>query len=270
VSAVSAKISEVVLVDPSESQRKKSLEFVQQLLKKDEAKGKLTASDSLSALSRLRYLSPSSLSGERRADFIVEAATEEEKTKNSIIKSLAPLLHPATIVASNTSSLSITALAASLPTENQQNFIGMHFMNPVPVMKLIEIIPGLHTSDATIKTTVALAMKMGKTVTQSKDQPGFIANRLLMPYINEAIMALQEGIATKEDIDTTMKLGTGVPMGPLQLADFIGLDTCLSIMKVLHVGFGDSKYRPAVLLGQMVAAGNLGRKSGRGFYAYSN
>ncbi|PVU96972.1 hypothetical protein BB559_002191 [Furculomyces boomerangus] len=145
----------------------------------------------------------------------------------------------------------------------------MHFMNPVPVMKLVEIIPGLQTSESTLDSTIKFAALMGKTTTVSKDSPGFIANRLLMPYINEAIIALDEGVGTKEDIDTTMKLGTNVPMGPLTLADFIGLDTCLSIMKVLHTEFGDSKYRPSVLLQKYVDAGWLGKKTGRGFYDYN-
>ncbi|RKP12801.1 3-hydroxyacyl-CoA dehydrogenase, partial [Piptocephalis cylindrospora] len=168
--------------------------------------------------------------------------------------------------ASNTSSISISKIAGA--TSRPESVIGMHFMNPVPVMKLVEVIPGLATSPATLQTTLDLAKSMGKTTTKSKDAPGFIANRLLMPYINEAIIALDEGIASREDIDITMRLGTAVPMGPLTLADFIGLDTCLAIMRVLHSELGDSKYRPSVLLKKYVDAGWLGKKSGRGFYKY--
>ena len=160
----------------------------------------------------------------------------------------------------------LTKMAAA--TTRPENVIGMHFMNPVPVMKLVEIIPGLATSDAALSSTLALAESMGKTCTQSRDIPGFIANRILMPYINEAVQALYEGVGTAEDIDTTMKLGTNVPMGPLTLADFIGLDTCLAIMRVLHGELGDSKYRPSPLLVQYVNAGWVGKKCGRGFYEY--
>lgn len=174
---------------------------------------------------------------------------------------------PGVILATNTSSISITKIAAA--TSRPDEVIGMHFMNPVPVMKLVEVISGLQTSPATLATTLDLARAMGKTCSSSKDVPGFIANRLLMPYINEAVFALQDGIASREDIDTCMKLGCNMPMGPLTLADFIGLDTCLAIMHVLHDGLGDSKYRPAPLLQSYVDAGWLGKKAGRGFFEYA-
>jgi 3-hydroxybutyryl-CoA dehydrogenase len=196
----------------------------------------------------------------------IEAATENFDIKKKIFADLNTILAPSAILATNTSSISITKIAGTI--SRPESVIGMHFFSPVPVMKIVEVITGVQTSQATFETTVALAAQMGKITTQSKDMPGFIANRVLMPYINEAIMVLQEGTATREDIDTTMKLGTAVPMGPLTLADFIGLDTCLSIMRVLHEGFGDSKYRPAPLLQQMVDAGRLGRKTKRGFFEY--
>lgn len=192
---------------------------------------------------------------------------ENEKVKQNLITSLQLDKPEKTILASNTSSISITKLAAYHTHPSQ--FIGMHFMNPVPVMKLVEVIKGCQTSPETLATTEALIKQMGKIQTVSEDVPGFIANRILMPYINEAVFALYEGVATREAIDQTMLLGTNVPMGPLQLADFIGLDTCLSIMRVFHTEFGDSKYRPCPLLVRYVDAGWLGRKSGRGFYEYT-
>ena len=200
------------------------------------------------------------------SDFIVEAATENEALKKKIFGDLDAVARPGVVLATNTSSISITRLAST--TSRPTGFIGMHFMNPVPVMKLVEIIRGLQTSDETFSTTKALAEKLGKTTSTSKDHPGFIANRILMPMINEAFYALLEGVGTAEDIDTTMKLGTNQPMGPLALADFIGLDTCLAIMNVLHEGIGDSKYRACPLLRQYVDAGWMGKKSGRGVYSY--
>jgi 3-hydroxybutyryl-CoA dehydrogenase len=200
------------------------------------------------------------------ADFIIEAATENIDLKLKIFKELDSISKGNVILATNTSSISITKIAAS--TKKADKIIGMHFMNPVPVMKLVEIIPGIASSEQTINTTLSLAQKLNKTTTVSKDIPGFIANRILMPYINEAIQALYEGIGSVEDIDTTMKLGTNVPMGPLTLADFIGLDTCLAIMVVLYDGFKDSKYRPSPLLVKYVEAGWHGKKSGKGFYQY--
>ncbi len=201
------------------------------------------------------------------SDFVVEAATENEGLKGKIFADLDRVVRPEVILASNTSSISITRLAST--TKRPTSFIGMHFMNPVPVMKLVEIIRGLQTSDGTFATTRTLAERLGKTTTTSKDHPGFIANRILMPMINEAFYALLEGVGTAEDIDTTMKLGTNQPMGPLALADFIGLDTCLAIMNVLHDGIGDSKYRACPLLRQYVDAGWCGKKSGRGVYVYA-
>jgi len=200
-----------------------------------------------------------------KADFVVEATTEDFAVKSNIFSQLDGLTRSDVILASNTSSISITKLAAV--TKRPQQVIGMHFFNPVPVMALVELIRGRQTSDQTFKATLALSETLSKTPTTSADMPGFIANRILMPYINEAVLVLQNGIATREDIDATLKLGCNVPMGPLRLADFIGLDTCLSIMKVLHNGLGD-KYSPAPLLQQYVDAGWLGKKSKRGFYEY--
>jgi len=198
---------------------------------------------------------------------VVEAATENVELKNKIFAELSEKTPDTTILCSNTSSISITAIAAN--TNRPDKVMGMHFMNPVPVMKLVELIQGLATSSETFEIVTAVAHKMGKTTVEGRDMPGFIVNRILMPYINEAAQALYEGIASVEDIDVAMKLGTNVPMGPLTLADFIGLDTCLAIMEVLHDGFKDSKYRPSPLLRKYVEAGWLGRKSGRGFYDYS-
>lgn len=200
------------------------------------------------------------------ADFVVEAIIESEEEKRKLFNSLDEMLKPEAIIASNTSSISITRLSSF--TKRPQKFIGMHFMNPVPVMKLVEIIRGMGTDDATFETTKALAEKMGKTCVNSRDYPGFIINRILMPMINEAFYTMMEGVAGPEDIDNGMKLGTNQPMGPLELADLIGLDTCLAIMRVLHEGLGDSKYRPCPLLRQYVDAGWLGRKTRRGVYGY--
>ena len=199
-------------------------------------------------------------------DLVIEAATEKEEVKRAIFKTLLPHLKPSTLLASNTSSISITRLGAS--TDRPEKFIGMHFMNPVPVMKLVEIIRGIATDDATFNATMALAETLGKTTAVAEDFPGFIVNRILLPMINEAIYTLYEGVGNVEAIDAAMKLGAHHPMGPLELADFIGLDTCLSIMQVLHEGLADSKYRPCPLLVKYVEAGWLGRKTQRGFYDY--
>ena len=216
------------------------------------------------ALARVTFTTD--LKTHARCDFVVEAVTESEDLKRRIFKELDGVCRAEAVLASNTSSISITRLAAA--TSRPERFIGMHFMNPVPIMQLVEVIRGIATADETYALTKALAERMGKTTTVSKDFPGFLANRILMPMINEAFYALYEGVGSAEDIDTTMKLGTNQPMGPLTLADFIGLDTCLAIMNVLHEGLGDPKYRACPLLRRMVAAGHLGRKSGQGFYKY--
>lgn len=201
------------------------------------------------------------------ADMVIEAAFEDEAVKRDLFRRLDAACQPGAILASNTSSISITVLAAA--TNRPERVIGMHFFNPVPVMSLVEIVRGARTSDATYTLTESLARSLGKTPVAVNDYPGFVSNRILMPMLNEAIFCLMEGIADRDAIDTMMKLGMAHPMGPLQLADFIGLDVCLSIMEVLHRGLGDDKYRPCPLLRQMVAAGKLGRKSGEGFYSYA-
>ena len=227
-------------------------------------KGKITAAEREQVLSRIRPAA--SLDDCAGADLAIEAIVENEGVKKELFRRLDALLPAHAILASNTSSISITGLAAA--TRRPERFIGMHFMNPPPVMQLIEIIRGLQTSDETYAAVMALAKRFGKTTVTSKDSPGFIVNRILIPLLNEACFALQEGLASPEDIDTAVKLGLNHPMGPLTLADFVGLDTCLYIAEVLHRELGEDKYRPAPLLRQYVAAGWYGRKSGRGFYQY--
>ncbi|MGQ2968518.1 3-hydroxybutyryl-CoA dehydrogenase [Rhizobium sp. TH135] len=200
------------------------------------------------------------------ADLVIEAATEDESVKRKIFAALCPVLKPEALIATNTSSLSITRLASA--TDRPERFMGIHFMNPVPVMKLVELVRGIATDETTFKTAKEFVSSLDKTITVAEDFPAFIVNRILLPMINEAIYTLYEGVGSVEAIDTAMKLGANHPMGPLQLADFIGLDTCLSIMQVLHEGLSDSKYRPCPLLVKYVEAGWLGRKSGRGFYDY--
>jgi 3-hydroxybutyryl-CoA dehydrogenase len=254
----------VVLVDLDAGLVQKALAGIRSQLDRAVSKGKLEAAEAQAAAARIR--GGSSAQDGAQADFAVEAVTENEAVKKKVFQDLARALRPQAILATNTSSIPITRIAASV--EHPERVIGMHFMNPVPVMQLVEIIRGAQTSDATYAATRALAEKMGKTTVLSKDMPGFIVNRILIPMLNEACFALQEGLASAQDIDTAMKLGTNVPMGPLTLADFIGLDTCLYIAEVLHKGLGEDKYRPAPLLRQYVDAGWLGRKTKRGFYSY--
>lgn len=244
---------------------------IDKLLEKDVAKERILKDDAAAARERL---TPStSMDDLSDVDFVIEAVPEIPDLKTKIFSQLAEICPSHAILATNTSSISITRIAAATtknPTDLSapSRVISTHFMNPVPVQKGVEIITGLQTSQQTIDTAVAFCEKMGKIPSRSADSPGFLANRILMPYINEAIICLETGVGQREDIDNIMKTGTNVPMGPLQLADFIGIDTCLAIMKVLHEETGDSKYRPAVLLRKMVDAGWLGKKSGKGFYDY--
>ncbi|TYO98603.1 3-hydroxybutyryl-CoA dehydrogenase [Geothermobacter ehrlichii] len=257
---------EVVLNDIDRAFIDKRLAFIGGLLDKNVAKGRMTEEDKAATLARL--IPSTDLKDAADVDFVVEAATENLAVKEKIFRILDEVARPDVILASNTSSLPITELAAV--TGRPELVIGMHFMNPVPVMKLVEVIRGIATSDATYATVKELAETMGKVPVEVNDYPGFISNRVLMPMINEAIYCVYEGVAEPEAIDTVMKLGMNHPMGPLTLADFIGLDTCLAIMEVLYEGFADSKYRPCPLLRKMVKAGWLGRKSGKGFFDYSS
>jgi 3-hydroxybutyryl-CoA dehydrogenase len=254
----------VLLLDANEAALKKGLGAIEKSLGKLVEKGKLDASARAETLARIA----TDRAGFPVADcaIAVEAVPEKAEIKRRVFEMLDQLLPPGAILATNTSSISITELAAG--TTRPARFLGMHFMNPVPLMPLVEVVRGVETDEETVRETVALAKALGKTPVVVADRPGFVSNRVLMPMINEAAFTLMEGVADREAIDTVMKLGMNHPMGPLALADLIGLDVCLDIMEVLHRGFGDSKYRPCPLLRSMVAAGRLGRKTGRGFYDY--
>ena len=257
----------VGLVDVSSDALKKGLETISKNLDRMVVKEKITATDKENTLKNISSFS-SLGDGVQNADIVIEAATENVDLKCKIFKELDQLCKPSAILATNTSSISITKIASH--TQRPEKVIGMHFMNPVPVMKLVEVIRGYATSDDVMKVVLDLTKKLDKIPVEVNDYPGFIANRILMPMINEAIYSLYEGVAGVNEIDTVMKLGMAHPMGPLQLADFIGLDVCLSILRVLHDGFGNPKYAPCPLLVNMVISGNLGIKSGEGFYNYKN
>ncbi|MDR5759659.1 3-hydroxybutyryl-CoA dehydrogenase [Caballeronia sp. LZ035] len=255
---------DVTLNDVSEAALQRGIDRMTASLERMVSKDKLSAAEASAALMRIeRCVEPGGLAD---CDFVIEGATENVRVKQAILRQLDAVLRPGAIIATNTSSVSITKLAATL--DDPARFIGMHFFNPVPVMELVEVIRGIQTSDATFEATVALARRIGKTAIDVRNSSGFAVNRILVPMINEAIFVLHEGVASAEEIDAGMKLGANHPIGPLALADLIGLDTVLAIMDVLYGEFNDSKYRSAPLLKEMVAAGYLGRKTGRGFYTY--
>jgi 3-hydroxybutyryl-CoA dehydrogenase len=254
----------VTMIDISRDALARGRDTIAKNLDRQVKKGTVSADDKEMILGRLA--TAEALDGVSGATMVIEAVTEQRELKFKIFNDIDRLAPAGAILASNTSSISITEIAGR--TQRPERVIGMHFMNPVPVMQLVEVIRGLATSEETTRRTVDLAKALGKTPVEANDYPGFIANRILMPMINEACFALMEGVGTRDAIDTVMKLGMNHPMGPLQLADFIGLDTCLAILEVLHDGLGDPKYRPCPLLRKYVASGWLGKKSGRGFYAY--
>lgn len=255
---------QVVLNDLSDERVHAGLATINGNLARQVAKGQLSEEDRKFALERI--IASADYHDLSNCDLVIEAASENEELKRKIFSKLCPVLAPEALLASNTSSISITRLASA--TDRPEKFIGIHFMNPVPVMQLVEVIRGIATDDTTFEAAKNLIEKLGKTATVAEDFPAFIVNRILLPMINEAVYTLYEGVGSVEAIDTAMKLGANHPMGPLQLADFIGLDTCLSVMQVLHEGLADSKYRPCPLLVKYVEAGWLGRKTKRGFYDY--
>src|SRR6201993_899484 len=255
---------DVVVTDLNEETLERGREAMDRNLSRQVSRGKISEEDKDAALSRITMGTAYALFVD--CDMVIEAATEKEDIKREIFKKLTPAIKPDALIATNTSSISITRLAAS--TDRPGKFIGMHFMNPVPVMSLVELIRGIATEEPTFQTMRDLAVKLGKTPVAAEDFPAFIVNRILLPMINEAVYTLYEGVGSVESIDTAMRLGANPPMGPLELADFIGLDVCLSIMHVLYEGLADSKYRPCPLLVKYVEAGWLGRKGGRGFYDY--